>query len=159
MIRRILVPLDGSALAEEVLPHVEDLARRLPAEVHFVQVVGLTTSLLTLEPGAGAMVDPNVVTRQLEEELGEAERYLGALAHEWRNKGLGVNWDVLRGTAAAGITEFAREHNFDLIAMSTHGRSGLGRLVFGSVADQVLREAGSPVLLIKPAKQPSRPRE
>jgi nucleotide-binding universal stress UspA family protein len=149
---RILVPLDGSDLAEHVLPYVEDLARRLGAEVFFIQAIDVAPSLMAMEPNVGIMVDPKVISEQLDAEAEAAESYLSELAAAWRARGIDAKWFVVRGAAAASVVDFAHAHQVDLIAMSTHGRSGLGRLVFGSVADQVLREAGVPVLLIKPDK-------
>ncbi|MBI4337644.1 MAG: universal stress protein, partial [Chloroflexi bacterium] len=63
---------------------------------------------------------------------------------------LQVEWETRRGDAASQIIRYVKERGIDLVAISTHGRSGLSRLVFGSVAEKVLREAGVPVLLIKP---------
>ncbi len=151
MIRRILVPLDGSELAEGVLPWVEDLARRLPTEVHFLQVVGLPADLQLVDLGGQAIVDTGLLEEELDAQAKEAEDYLRRLATAWQSRGIETRWHMVRGPAAISIIEFARSSDADLIAMSTHGRSGLGRLVFGSVADQVLREAGTPVLLVKAA--------
>jgi nucleotide-binding universal stress UspA family protein len=83
----------------------------------------------------------------------EAKAYLEGLAQPLRDKGLNVQCVTLRGLQVGeAIVSYADESNISLIAIATHGRSGLGRLVFGSVADFVLRETGLPILVIKPKK-------
>jgi nucleotide-binding universal stress UspA family protein len=153
MIKHILVPLDGSPLAEAVLPHVRDLAKKLGARVTFIQVVSLAPAAMTVEPSAGAMIDPGILTEQMEIEAQEAERYLEELRERWQRERIVARWEVLRGAPASSIVEFASKGNIDLIAMSTRGRSGLGRLVFGSVTDEVMRTAGKPLLIVKPDEQ------
>lgn len=156
MISRIVVPLDGSEVAEAVLPWVRDLALGLHAKVHFVQVVDLKTELLASEVGARTARDPSAVATQLEKDTKAAEDYLSGLATAWQAEDIEAKWEVVRGSPATSIIDFAHAHEADIIAMSTHGRSGLGRLLFGSVADQVLREAGTPVLLVKPGRKKTR---
>jgi nucleotide-binding universal stress UspA family protein len=145
----ILVPLDGSELAEEVLPSVEDLASRLHAEVYLVQVV---------EPrlASGAIgIETTLALPRSDEVTAEAERYLSGIAEAWAAKGFDVKWEVLHGSPARSIATFARAKKSSMIAMSTHGRSGLSQLVFGSVANQVLREAGVPVMMVRPVGGPT----
>ncbi len=141
MIRRILVPLDGSQLAEAILPHVEYLAKLSNAEV-VVLCVAVPLRVYT----------DFVVTYPLDEQaqLAEAEEYVRSVAAALRDKGLRVEPVARFGNAADEILSLAQEAGVDLIAMSTHGRSGLGRWVFGSVADKVLRAAAKPILLLKP---------
>ncbi|MBI2166345.1 MAG: universal stress protein, partial [Chloroflexi bacterium] len=79
-----------------------------------------------------------------------AQTYLDWTAKALRQRGVEVEGVLRRGLPAREIVRYAREEGADIIAISTHGRSGLGRLVFGSVADQVLRESGRPILLIRP---------
>jgi nucleotide-binding universal stress UspA family protein len=144
----ILVPLDGSELAEEVLPCVEDLAIRLDAEVYFVQAVDARS-----EPTIAGM-EPGIMARRAEGTTVEAERYLSGIADAWAAKGFDAKWEVLHGSPARSIATFARAKKSSMIAMSTHGRSGISWLVFGSVANQVLREAGVPVMLVRPTEGP-----
>jgi nucleotide-binding universal stress UspA family protein len=163
MIKRILVTLDGSELAEGVLPHVEDLARRLPAEVCFVRVVELHPSALAMQAGSEGMsgAEPmyELMNQELEMETQAARTRLTNLASEWQAKGITATWEVVRGLAAASIVESAHARGVNLIAMSTHGRSGFNRLIFGSVAEQVVRDVGLPVLLIRPAEVDLEPTE
>lgn len=151
MISRILVPLDGSDLARDVLPCVEDIAKRLPAEVYFIQVVSLAPDLLAVGQSVGAVLRPDLLSEELTAEYDAAASSLSSLASEWRAKGIDAKWVVVWGAPGTSIVEFAHARDVDLIAMSTHGRSGLSRLIFGSVAEQVVREAGMPVLLVKPS--------
>ncbi len=139
----IVVPLDGSELSERVLPYVENLASRLHAEVYLIQV--LDTRPTT--------ADVLIIPRSMEDDLRHAEEYLSGLASAWQAKDIDTSWEVLHGIPASSIINCARLHKAFMIAMSTHGRSGLSRMVFGSVADQVMREAGIPVLLVRPEEE------
>ncbi len=139
----IVVPLDGSRLSEGVLPYVENLAGRLHAEVYLIQV--LDTRLAT--------VDVLTIPRSTEDDLRLAEEYLSRLASSWQAKDIDTKWEVLFGAPAASIVNCARIQKAAFIAMSTHGRSGLSRMVFGSVADEVMREAGIPVLMVRPKER------
>jgi len=94
-------------------------------------------------------VDAAIAMEAMEEDEEDAAEYLDKVAHRPDLAGIPVQTEVVRGTPAMEIVRKAKAGDADLIAMSTHGRSGLGRLMFGSVADQVLREAGMPILLIR----------
>ena len=154
MIKRILVPLDGSELAEGVLPHAADLAKGLQAEVVFIQVVNVLSPIQPMEPISGPAVMPLLsLPEDVEAERKAAEDYLSRVVTDWRAMGINACCEVVLDAPASSIVGYARSHQVDLIAMSTHGRSGLSRLVFGSVAEQVVREAGIPVLLVKPGQQ------
>ncbi len=152
MIRRILVPLDGSGLSKAVLPSVADLARRLPAEVCFVRVVPLTPPPVEIAMMTGENANVGLLYEQLEDDSRAARGELAHLASDWRARGIATSWEVIRGGGEAGpeIVEFARSHGVDLIAMSTHGRSGLDRLILGSVAERVVLDSGLPVVVIRP---------
>ncbi len=156
---RIVVPLDGSTLAESVLPCVEDLARRLSAEVRFVQVVSLDAPLI-VAASAGRSYTPRLLALELKAETAKVGEYLSHLAEEWASRGTTARWEVLHGDPARCIVEYAAHCDADLIAMSTHGRSGVARIILGSVAERVVREARVPVLLFRPSALPSpgRPR-
>jgi nucleotide-binding universal stress UspA family protein len=139
--RRILVPLDGSELAGHVVPLAIDLARRAGAEIILMQSISLATESLGMLAGGAP------------ELLGLAEEgardYLNEVAKGLRDQGLTVAIDVRLDPAADGILAVAAERSADLIVMSTHGRGGFGRWVYGSVADRVLRGAPIPVLLVR----------
>ena len=156
MYAKILVPLDGSKLAEVVLPYVQEVARRFDSEVTLIQVVAPLSKLVAetmpagLEPtGAAAAVGLEAASEALKAEREGARSYLEGVAGRLKAQKIKVSTEVVEGGAGDTIVECAHHHGMDLIAMSTHGRSGLLRLVFGSVADQILRQAGTPVLLIR----------
>jgi nucleotide-binding universal stress UspA family protein len=72
------------------------------------------------------------------------------MADSLHARGIDADWEVRQGVVGPTITQFAKQASYDLVALSTHGRSGIGRLIFGSVADHVLRKSGLPILLVKP---------
>jgi nucleotide-binding universal stress UspA family protein len=150
---RILVTLDGSELAERVLPHALSLARCYSATVELVRAYApppsvISASAATALPGTGPIVDPGPVMAAGEEE---AEAYLQEVAERFAGEGIVIERLRPDGPAAESIVAEARRSGADLIAMTTHGRGGLGRLVLGSVADEVLRTAPCPVLLVRAA--------
>jgi nucleotide-binding universal stress UspA family protein len=152
-ITSILVPLDGSPFAEAVLPYVEYLAQRLSLEVVLVRVVQVrvTDTQLPLAGGAGEPVGPGAV--QVQAEAGpaaeeEASRYLEQVAERLASQGLRVRWELLRGVPGASVTGLARELSNNMVALASHGRSGLARWVQGSVAEDLIRNTGDPVLVI-----------
>lgn len=150
MYRRVLVALDGSELAERVLPHVEALAQKFGSHLVLVRAVasqGPLSSAREVGPTTvGRLMDPTP-DRQVYEE--EAERYLRALADHLRNQGYQVDYEQVEGPAAEVIIHRARALGADLIAMTTHGHTGLGKLVLGSVAEEVVTHAPCPVLLVR----------
>ena len=136
MLSRILVPLDGSPLAESVLPQVVELATLRKAEVVLVRV-----ALAHTLPGAN-QADAQV--RAVE----SAQRYLTKIEADLAAQGIAAKGVVRYGHAAEEILDHARTGGIDLIAMSTHGRSGIRRWVLGSVAETVARRAPVPVMLL-----------
>ena len=157
MYSKILVPLDGSAFAEQVIPQVEPLAAKFGSVLVLLQVttpldVLMTQSNPTLLAPAVAVSDPQPL---LDAEQTAAEEYLSSVAARLRAKGYSVSYEHPAGHAATLIGERAQQLDADLIAMTTHGRGGLGRLVFGSVADAVLRHAPCPILLVRVHDEPS----
>ena len=135
---KILVPLDGSALAESAIPKAVELAR-----------VGLSSLLLMRAAEAHTLPGADPTEAQVE-VVREAEEYLKAVAERLTKDGVrNVETSVWYGPAAAAIVDAARLRKVDLIVMSTHGRSGLGRLILGSVAESVLRGTTTPILLLR----------
>jgi nucleotide-binding universal stress UspA family protein len=143
MYQRILVPLDGSELAESILPVVQRLAGGVGAETILLRVVE-PLSAGEAFAAAGVVLPDTLLERQL-----EAKTYLEAVRHRLRDTGIVARPDVRTGAPAGEIAAAATAHGADLIAMATHGRGGLGRLLFGSVAEAVLRTAPVPVLMIR----------
>lgn len=139
----ILVPLDGSSLAEAALPKALELA-----EASEARMILLRAAQAHHLPG----VDP---TNAQVKVVGEAEEYLARIGD--RLAGLGfkkVECSVWYGPAPYAIVEAARLYKADLIVMTTHGRSGLGRLILGSVAESVLRGTTTPILLLRAPEAP-----
>lgn len=150
MARRIMVPLDGSPLAELVLPEIRDLAHRYAAEVLLLRVVP-TGSAVLIAASAGVSRSGDFVTQELDDEAEAARYYLWQVASGLRADGLEVHCRVAIGDPAEKIVEAAESGNVELILMSTHGRTGLRRIVLGSVAETVLRRTETPVFLVRPA--------
>jgi nucleotide-binding universal stress UspA family protein len=142
MYTRVMVPLDGSRLAEGILPFILQIAGPLDLEVVLVRVVQPIVPQ-ALEGTGGVVVD-DVPAR-----LREAREYLAPVATDLRRRGVRVTTDARHGDPVTELVAAARDAGADLIAMTTHGRSGLGRLLFGSVAEAVLRQANLPVLMMR----------
>ncbi len=157
--QKILVPLDGSDLAEAALPRAIELAKPFSATLHLVRVVPLARQMAasSLAGATGGMdgmsaADIEAIEDAVALQTQEAESYLDEQAQSLRGQGFTVETGTRQGSAADEIIEYAHSNDIDMIAISSHGRSGLGRLVMGSVCDKVMREAGVPVLVIKPSK-------
>lgn len=142
MYTHILCTLDGSPLAEQALPHAVAIARAFDARLTLLRVVEVPP-LPVLPELASVEVE---LLPQLQEE---AETYIQGKVQELRREGIRAEGATIEGRAAEAIADYAAEHNVNLIVMATHGRSGLSRWAFGSVADRVLRHAHCPVLLIR----------
>ncbi len=134
---KILVPLDGSDCAENVLQPVEKLASELKASLALLRVVSAYTF-----PG----VDPTEAEVKV---VREAEAYLQKVEDQLKAKGFKVSSHVRYGNDAEEILEHAAQKDIDLIAMTTHGRSGVRRFLLGSVAEKVLRHSPKPIFLIR----------
>lgn len=145
MYKRILVPLDGSSRAEAIIPHVEDLARCYGAKVIFLQVLE-PDPILVGPYDAQALV---MSAEDTEERLSEIDSYLAGWEGEFRAKAIEAKRVVARGPVVGNIINAAERENVDLIAMASHGRSGLSRVFYGSVAAGVLQRVERPILLVR----------
>lgn len=140
----LLVPLDGSELAEAALAKATELAAIMPEP----KLLLLRAAEAHTFPG----VDP---TEDQVRVVTEAEQYLDAVAERIRGEGVNdVQTSIWYGSPADSILEATRFYKVDLIVMSTHGRSGLGRLILGSVAESVIRGTTTPILLVRRAEAP-----
>ena len=145
MYKKILVPLDGSELSEAVLNHVISIATgcQVP-EVILIRVRE------PLDSSVRVALDPEIAEDLDQAYNDEAASYLEKIAKKLEKKGIGVKLEVLEGNPAEEIIKYSKDNKVDLIVMSTHGRSGFSRIVFGSIADKVLRQTEVP-LLLRPA--------
>lgn len=146
LIRRILLPLDGSRLGEAALPYAEHLGILLNAELVLINVIQPDPVPIPYE---GYMVIPEPKDPE-EQRKRYAEEYLGGVAKGLQTRGASVSTVAIAGLAADKITEYSESNRIDLVAMSTHGRSGIGRWVFGSVTDKVLHAGEVPTLVVRP---------
>ncbi|MBI2855492.1 MAG: universal stress protein [Chloroflexi bacterium] len=144
----LVVPLDGSELAESALSYAEWLARQMPLKISLVRVV---PSVTFAYPGG----EPYSFEPRLYEEMEHAAtEYLRQKQVDIELRGFKVECTVGSGHPAAYVVDFAEKQEGSLIVMSTHGRSGIGRWIMGSVADRVIRATSRPVLLVRP-QEPS----
>jgi nucleotide-binding universal stress UspA family protein len=144
MYQTILVPLDGSRRAERILPHVEALTQKFGAKLVLLQVV---------EPLVVGMSPYNMgtvfITGEIERRTREAKEYLDALQGTLRKTNIEARTQVEYGPVVATILDVADQHNVDLIALASHGRTGLARVFYGSVAAGILNRADRPLLVIR----------
>jgi nucleotide-binding universal stress UspA family protein len=147
MYKTILVPLDGSERAEAILPHVETLAQSCGAKVVFLRVTGMP-------PWEGPHTQR--YEEMLEHNEEEAEEYLEGIAKRFQEKGIETETVVsVYGVIVDDIMETARRREADLIAMTSHGRTGLAEAFYGSVAASVLHRIDRPLLVVRPEKDES----
>lgn len=142
--KRIVLPLDGSPVAESVLPVVADLARAGGGSVRLLRVMPLPNNCVDADGRVIAYAD-----QEMERLESEGLDYLRRV--ETRLGGLTIESHVRFGDPLDEIIKEADDFDADLIAVTTAGRSGLGRAVLGSVAERVFRKAGTPVLLYRPS--------
>ena len=144
MYRTILVPLDGSERAEAILPHVIELARSQGSTLVLLRVVDPAVAYSGVE-GLPFEVARDIVNAEAE----EAKRYLEAKRGELQTQNIEATTTVRYGAISQAILEAAEASDADLIALASHGRTGLARMFYGSVAAGVLNRADRPLLLIR----------
>ncbi len=146
MYQKILVPLDGSPLAECVLPHVETIARGCGAgTVVFVRVV----EPFHMPSSSEVSLSAAEITRINAENKADAESYLSQLVSRTKYDSVKVQSELMTGRVADSIVDYAARNETDLIVIATHGRSGISRWVWGSVAERILRSSCVPVLMVR----------
>jgi nucleotide-binding universal stress UspA family protein len=144
MYKKILVPLDGSTRAEAILPHVEDVADRFDAKIILLKVAD--PPFILVNPYDPL---PQKHEADYQQYLQDIELYLTRLETRFSEKGITVEKLVKEGPVVNTIIETAVHENVDLIAMASHGRTGLSRVFYGSVAAGVLHQVDRPLLLIR----------
>ena len=146
----ILVPLDGSKIGEAALHNIEEHIAKLSPELQVeVTLLGVITSLTHWVVVGEASAPVSYSEEELKMIRQRVLDYLDSAGEVLRSKGVNVHTRVSAGNAAEEILRAANEVNANLIGMSTHGRTGLRRLAFGSITDKVLREAKVPVLTVR----------
>ena len=154
MYERILVPLDGSKVGEAALVHVEKLVSKMAPKVKTEVILFQVISSLTHYVVAGeASVQVPYSEKEVAQIKKKAREYLDRAGESLRSKGVTVKTKVATGKTVGEIVKAADEIKVDLVAMSTHGRSGLSRLTFGSITDKVLRTGNVPVLVVRAPKE------
>ena len=151
LIKRILVPLDGSKVAEQIVPHAEELARGMGAELILFQAYESFLGVISGEAMITMSAEEIKEANKHREE--DAKAYLRTIAGTLREMGLTVSEVIVPGDPADVILSYAESNAVDIISMSTHGLSGLKRWVFGSVTDKVLHAGDMPVLVVRAAGQ------
>ena len=142
MYTRILVPLDGSELAERILPHVEAIAKATGAEVFLLRMTDPRHGEIAAEAATEAR-------KWLEADQSQATKYLEGVAKRLQDAGITTKLEVLVGAPAVEILTAAEKENADLIAMMSHGATGFNHFDRGSVAEKVLKGSTRPVLLVR----------
>ena len=145
-LKKILLPTDFSGCANYALPYAAAIARATDAQIVCVHVVEPVVPAV----GYSGLADPMPLADISEQLEDSAERQLPKLAECDECAGLDVEEIIVHGDAAAEIVRVATEQEVDLIVISSHGRTGLGRMIFGSTAESVVRHAACPVLVVKP---------
>jgi len=146
MYEKIMVPLDGSELAECVLPHVEGLIKGCHvSNVVFVRVVQPPVPSHYGE----VPISPEIYEETESARKSAAKEYLDQIKNRLKYEGTELHSEVLVGRVADSLTDFAEKNNFDLVLIATHGHSGVKRWVRGSVADKILRSSNIPVLMVR----------
>jgi nucleotide-binding universal stress UspA family protein len=152
-IRRLVVPLDGSVLAEASLPVVVDRAKQLGVPVHLVRALNLAAVLTPLVDGGGLLVSPSpeVYDQMTEAVEHDARDYLTTVATRLEDESVSATWDVLEGSPFFAIADATQTG--DLLVTTSHGRGGVLRWLLGSVAEKLVRESPVPVLLVPSASR------
>lgn len=147
MYSTILLALDGSPFAELALPHAVSLAKTFGSKIVIIRAISIVIPTAPLDEA------PIAYGEVIDAENQVAEEYVAAKVAEIKAQGVNVEGEHILGNAASTIIETAERLNADLIVMATHGRSGVVRLVLGSVADSVVHNAKVPVLLVRVKEQ------
>ena len=152
MYSNILVPLDGSDLAEKALPYAVNLAKSEGGKVHLVHVFTShpegVVSVGGLEQDL-SMAQVNELSRQLQEaNISQLQQYLDHTASNLQRDGIGTKTALLEGSAHEELVNYAKQNDVEVVTICSHGRGGLQRMLIGSVADKIIRSGEIPVLVI-----------
>lgn len=153
-ISSIIVPLDGTSFSEAVLPYVEQLARKMPLEVVVIRVLAVkdvypTTAVTPISPTPPTSARATAELYTIAET--DAVDYLKATAERLASKGIRARWELLRGAPSGSIADAVQDMSGSMVALASHGRSGVSRWAMGSVAEELIHNTGEPVLVIPAA--------
>lgn len=146
MFEKILVCLDGSELAEQILPYITEQAKKFKSKVILIQAIAKPSSVIS---GTGPVTGP-ALQDQIDAEDSKATKYLSRIATKLQEEEIAAEYTTVKGAPGQEIVGYARENEINLIAIATHGHSGIKRAILGSIADYVIRESHLPMLVIKP---------
>lgn len=150
MFQKILVCLDGSKPAEEIIPYVEAQALNFGSKVMLLSVVDLSSSDFAGVTSRTMADESQMVAKQIERAVGDAQSYLDGVAQQLKAKGVAVESVVLQDKSVdTTIVKYAEENKIDLIAITSHGRGSWRHIILGSTADSILRKSAVPILVIK----------
>ncbi|NLE07928.1 MAG: universal stress protein [Dehalococcoidales bacterium] len=159
MFKRILVPLDGSRYGSKALDYARAIAEKFGAEIILLQVVKPSVPVTPTGIGEPMIQSPAATRTAIQIAQNEdkrnstsAARYLGRKVRDLKAKNIEGSYQIIIGTPAEAIMNYSQKNKIDLIIMTTHGKSGIVRAVMGSVADEVVRNSGKPVMVIRPKK-------
>lgn len=144
-IKTILVPLDGSKLSEQALPYARALAKEHHATIRLLQAV----SPSDVEYAITRLPTQSETENAIQRRFSLSDTYLGHVASQLRGNGVNVETEVLLGDPSRCILETVKTHNVDVVVISTHGRTGFSRWVYGSVANHVIRTVSVPTLVVR----------
>ncbi|MBW1803771.1 MAG: universal stress protein [Deltaproteobacteria bacterium] len=144
MYKTILIPLDGSKRAEAILPHVEDIAKHYSSKLILLQVIELSWIITGPE-----MTYNTQYEKDMDYQTEQAKSYLGHLRKQFLEKGIDAAIQITQGPVVDAILHVADSEKVDLIALASHGRSGVSRVFYGSVAAGILQRVDRPLLLIR----------
>jgi nucleotide-binding universal stress UspA family protein len=155
MFENILVCLDGSSESEKILPYAIAQAEHYKSQITFIRVINIPRAIMPASVITGFSNGKHEVREMIEsdgmlEEEKLAMDYLARLSFPLERDGINVECVIVYGTPAESITTYADQNDIDLIIIATHERGTLGKIVFGSITDYVIRHAMAPVLAIKP---------
>ncbi|HEY6411459.1 MAG TPA: universal stress protein, partial [Ktedonobacteraceae bacterium] len=149
MLKRILVPLDGSPLAESALVVAARIAQAADGTIVLLRVIGVPTTFTPYIYGSDMSQSPQLAQDLIDMEQENAEKYMAEIAMLDILSGIHVESTIIPGSAGMAIIDTAREEHVDIIVMSSHGESGFKRLALGSVAQHVSRHSPVPVLILQ----------
>lgn len=160
MFKRILVPLDGSQTSAQALPYAIEVAKRFGADLMLLQVVEPASPSTGLTARAGVGIRTSVIDiaaeaakQQDKTNIARAKRYLSSKLQSATEQGIKGSYHVVTGAPAKSILKFCKREHVSLVVLTTSGKGGIKRALFGSVADELIRDPSVPELVIRPKTQ------